>query len=148
MYSEYILYNLNKTKKIMHHYVDRMLKKEGFTDFVSAYGDILTVLFLNDGELKMNEISEMVGKDKSTVTVLINKLVEKNYVNKNQSQEDKRVFKVSLTDKAMTHKAMFNKIANNVRAVAFDGFSPEEEQAFKGYLKKLEGNFNQALKDV
>jgi len=42
---------------------------------VLLYGNILTVLFDNDGKLTMKQIGELVGKDKSTIISLVNKLV-------------------------------------------------------------------------
>lgn len=146
MNPEYILYHINKTKKIMHHYVDTQLKIEGFGDMVSAYTDIVTILFLNDGKLKMNEISNLVGKDKSTITVLINRLIEKDYVHKIKSTTDKRVTYVHLTDKALGHKKTFEKIASSVTNVAFTGFTQEEHNQFIKYLIKIESNFNTVVK--
>lgn len=143
---EYILYHLNKAKKIMHQYVDVQLKKEGFGDLVSAYTDIVTVLFMNEGKLKMNEISHMVGKDKSTVTVLINRLIDKGYVQKEKSTLDKRVTYVILTDKALSHKAALESIASEVTDIAFKGFTDEEHDLFKSGLIKLEENFVDALR--
>ena len=147
MKKDYVIYSLNKAKKTMHQYVDILLKEEGFNDLVSAYSDILTVLFLHGGKLKMHEISELVGKDKSTITVLINRLVEKDYVIKEKSPEDKRVYYVSLSDKSNSSKAAFNGIADQIRHIAFEGFSKEEQKDFMTYLKRLEDNFINKMKE-
>lgn len=138
MHSDYFLYNLTKTKKIIHQYIDIRLKEEGFDDLVSAYVDIITVLFINDGKLRMNEISEMIGKDKSTVTVLINRLIEKAYVFKTQSLKDKRVYYVNLTEKSLNKKHVFDQLSNEIKSLAFKGLSDRETDVFESTLKKIQ----------
>lgn len=48
----------------------------------------------------MKEISELISKDKSTVTTLVNKLVSLGYVKKEVCSEDKRIVYLTLEDKA------------------------------------------------
>ena len=48
----------------------------------------------------MKEISELISKDKSTVTTLVNKLVSLGYVKKAVCNEDKRIVYLTLEDKA------------------------------------------------
>ena len=48
----------------------------------------------------MKEITEKISKDKSTVTILVNKLEKKGYVRKRVCSEDRRVMYLELEEKA------------------------------------------------
>lgn len=50
--------------------------------------------------LSMKEITEKISKDKSTVTILVNKLEKKGYVRKRVCSEDRRVMYLELEEKA------------------------------------------------
>lgn len=146
MDNNYVVYSFNKVKKMMHQYVDNQIKSFDIVDLVPAYGDILTSLYINDGVLKMNQISELVGKDKSTITVLVNKLADRGYVIKEKSKLDKRVTYIKLAEKAYEYENEFHTIASNVKHVAFKDFSEEERELFMQMLRRLHDNFQGHLK--
>ncbi len=145
MDNNYVVYSFNKVKKMMHQFVDQQIKSFDIKDLVPAYGDILTALYINEGQLKMNQISELVGKDKSTITVLVNKLADRGYVEKEKSKLDKRVTYIRLSKKAYEYENEFHTIASNVKNVAFKGFSPEEVENFMEYLHRMHDNFEENL---
>lgn len=147
MTDNYIIYDLNRSKKLMHQYLDVLLKKEGIVDLVPAYSDVVTALFLNDGQLKMHQISTLVGKDKSTVTVLVNRLIERGYIVKIKSELDRRVSYIHLTEKAKGKLEVFNRIADTIRSVAFDGFSPEEIELYNAFVERIITNFEEELNE-
>lgn len=129
----------------MHQYLDKQLKNFDISDIVPAYGDILTALYINEGQLKMNQISDLVGKDKSTITVLVNRLCERGYVDKEKSKLDKRVTYIKLSKKAYDFENEFLTIASNVKSVAFNGFTQEEQEQFMTYLSRMHDNFEENL---
>lgn len=142
----FVLYSLNRAKKLMHQYVDQLLKEEGFEDLVSSYADILTALHFNEGQLKMHQISDLVGKDKSTVTVLVNRLIDRDYILKEKSQLDKRVTYIKLTEKGKAIQEDFIKMSNQIEKIAFEDFSDEEIKLFKSYMDRLQTNFEEVMK--
>lgn len=54
------------------------------------------------GEPSITELADALAITKASVTVGVNKLVRQGYVAKSQSHEDKRVFRVSLTEAGET----------------------------------------------
>lgn len=146
MDKNYVVYSINKVKKMMHHYIDNQLAAYEIDDIVPAYSDILTALYVNDGQLKMNQISHLVGKDKSTITVLVNKLADRGYVEKEKSQLDKRVTYIRLSKKAYSFEDKYLKIASGVRNIAFDGFTEEERLQFMDMLSRIHENFQEHMK--
>jgi DNA-binding MarR family transcriptional regulator len=145
MDNNYVVYSFNKVKKMMHSFVDQQIKSFDINDIVPAYGDILTALYINGGQLKMNQISDLVGKDKSTITVLVNKLADRGYVEKEKSKLDKRVTYIRLSKKAYDYENEFHTIAANVKKVAFNDFTEEEAKMFMELLHRMHDNFEENL---
>lgn len=131
---------------MMHQYIDTLLKEEGFEDLVSSYSDILTALYLNDGQLKMHQISELVGKDKSTVTVLVNRLIDRDYIIKEKSTLDRRVTYIKLTEKAKGHQKTFMAMKNHVNSIVFEGFKDDEVELLIEFMNRLQENLEDVLK--
>jgi DNA-binding MarR family transcriptional regulator len=142
MNDKYIVYFISKTKKKMKKFIENSLLEKGINDIVPSYGNILTVLYDNNGQLKMNEIGKILGKDKSTITTLVNNLEKRGYVEKVRSSEDKRAVYVSLTDKARQIEPVFNQISAEVHKTAYKGFTNEEKEELLRLLKKLNKNFS------
>ena len=89
----------------------------------------------------MKEIAKKIGKDKSTVTSLVNKLITLGYIQKEKSITDKRVTYISLTYKARDIEDTFNFISSQVRETAYKDFTLEEKEEFLRLLRKLNSNF-------
>jgi len=143
MNDKYIVYFISKTKKKMLNYIQKQLKEKDLDDLVPSYGNILTVLYDNGGKLSMKEIGELIGKDKSTVTPLVNKLLRLGYINKEKCKEDRRVTYVKITNKGKEIENKFNDISKEVYSTAYKGFSVEEKELLLKLLKKLNNNFDE-----
>ena len=91
----------------------------------------------------MKQIAKLIGKDKSTVTSLVNKLTGLGYIRKEKSEEDRRITHIVLTKKAREIEPKFNWISSQVKQTAYKGFTEEEKQTFLKLLKKLNNNFIQ-----
>ncbi|MCT4597023.1 MAG: MarR family transcriptional regulator [Vallitalea sp.] len=141
MQDKYIIYFISKTKKRMTKFLEKKLNEYDLGDLIPSHGNILTVLYENNNKLTMKEIANKVGKDKSTITSLINKLIKLGYVTKETNPKDKRVSFIILTDKGKSIESKYNKICDEVSLTAYNGFSDEEKEVFLKLLKKLSTNF-------
>ena len=142
MNDKYIVYFLSKTKKKMTRFIEKALKEKGLVDLVPSYGNILTVLYNNNGILSMNEIGQLLGKDKSTITALVNKLSKLGYVKKEKCIEDRRVTYITFTEKGKSIEVKVNDISEKVNLIAYKNFSKEEKDIFLRLLKKMNNNFD------
>lgn len=79
----------------INKFIDAQLKKTGL---VRSHFGILHEL-AGGKELSMSDISELLHVTKPNVTVLIDKLVTLNYVERISSYNDRRVIFIRLTDK-------------------------------------------------
>lgn len=142
MNDKYIVYFISKTKMYMEKFIEKKLKENNMGELVSSHGNILTVLYENkESRLTMKDIASKIGKDKSTVTVLVNKLIKLGYVEKHPSKQDKRIVYISLTPKAIEAQSRYNNICSDVRNTAYRGFTKEEKEQFLKLLRKLSDNF-------
>mgnify|MGYP003597036236 CR=1 FL=1 len=142
MKDKYIVYFMSKIKYKMLHFIEMKLKENNLEDLIPSHGNILTALYENDEKLTMKQIAEIIGKDKSTITPLVNKLVDLGYIKKEKKELDKRVTYIILTERGKEIETKFNAISKEVSMTAYKGFSAEEKEIFLDLLKRLNKNFN------
>ncbi|WP_291637693.1 MarR family winged helix-turn-helix transcriptional regulator [Clostridium sp.] len=142
MNDKYIIYFISKTKKKMTKFIEKALKEKGLDDLAPSYGNVLTVLYNNNGRLSMNQIGQIIGKDKSTITALVNKLSNLGYVKKEKCIEDRRVTYITLTEKGNAIEGKVNDISEKVNLIAYKNFSKKEKDIFLELLKKMNNNFD------
>lgn len=142
MKDKYIVYFMSRIKSKMLHFIEAQLQENSLDDLIPSHGNILTALYENNGKITMKQIAQIIGKDKSTVTPLVNKLVDLGYIKKEKKELDKRVTYIILTERGKEIEAKFNAISREVSMTAYRGFSAEEKEIFLNLLKKLNNNFN------
>ncbi len=145
MKDKYIVYFISRTKANMIKFIENKLKENNLNDLIPTHGNILTALYESEGKLTMKDIAKRIGKDKSTVTALVNKLISLGYIQKEKCQVDKRVTYISLTEKAYDIEDKFNFISSKVKETAYKDFTEEEKQEFLRLLRKLSTNFKNEL---
>lgn len=141
MNDKYIVYFISRTKSNMIKFIENNLKENNLNDLIPTHGNILTALYESNKKLTMKEIAKKIGKDKSTVTSLVNKLINLGYLKKEQSTVDRRVTYISLTEKARDIEGKFNFISSQVKETAYKDFTDEEKEEFLRLLRKLSSNF-------
>jgi DNA-binding MarR family transcriptional regulator len=85
----------------------------------------------------MAEIAQKIGRDKSTVTALTDKLVKLGYVCKERSAEDTRVVHVTLTSRGNELKPVFEEISREIMKAFYQNISEEEEDQLIRILDKI-----------
>ena len=146
MNDKYIIYFISRAKASMIQFIENKLKENKLDDLIPTHGNILTALYESDKKLTMKEIAKIIGKDKSTVTSLVNKLISLGYIEKEKCVNDKRVTYIGLTQKARDIEGTFNFISSQVKETAYSNFTLEEKTEFLRLLKKLSSNFKNANK--
>lgn len=141
MKDKYIVYFISKTRKKMIKFIEKQLQEKELEGLIPSHGNILTALYENGGKLTMKEIAKIIGKDKSTVTPLVNKLLELGYIRKEKCEKDRRITFIGLTSKGREIELKFKSISNEVLKTAYRGFTVEEKEIFLRLLKRLYNNF-------
>ena len=131
------------------NYLDTKLQTEGLSKLATSHGFIIFTLSRNKDEetselkpMTMSEIAQKVGKDKSTTTVLIEKLVKLGYVHREKSSLDSRVWLISLSEKGKSYTNQMEQISKELSEKFYAGFSEEEKKTVFSLLKKIQSNFS------
>lgn len=136
-----VISKISKIRSEIFYYIECELRKRGIEDLVVSHGNILDILYDNDGKLTMKEISEGINRTKSTVTQLVDRLLIAGYVTKESNLEDRRSSYIVLTEKGLSIKKDFKEISENVIKVFFNDFAEEEAEILLSLLDRAIDNF-------
>lgn len=96
------------------------------------------------GSKTMSEIAQALEITMGTLTIAVDKLIKKGYMERSRSNTDRRIVNVSLTKRGKLAYRVHEKFhLDMVRAIMKD-FTPQEEEILLVGLRKL----NQHLKDI
>ena len=112
------------------------LAEEGITELVPSHGSILVVLY-EYGPQSMSEICQKVGRDKSTLTVLVRKLEALGYVTREPDEKDNRITIVGLTEKGRAFRSLFEKISDELLHKIWGDASGDKRETISRELKKM-----------
>lgn len=136
-----VISKISRIRSEIYDYIECELRKRGIEGLVVSHGNILDILYDNNGKLTMKEISEGINRSKSTVTQLVDKLLKSGYVTKEADLEDKRISYIALTEKGLRIKNDFKEISNNVIGEFFKDFTEEEIEILLSLLDRVINNF-------
>lgn len=126
--------------------ISKKLEAYGFTDSEPCYGNIIHALSKH-GKLTMKALASSIGRDKSTVTVLIRKLELRGVVRKISNPDDLRSKFIELTEKGIIKSQKFEEISEDINQQIWDNISDHEGEVLLEVLMKLINNIDKgALK--
>ena len=141
-------FDVNNSISLLSHihsasadFLQKKLSENGFTNFASSHGNILFQLSRTEN-LKMNELSKIINRDKSTTTVLVRKLEQEGFLKTVPSKEDGRMKIVSLTEKGKNYNKITGEISKELLERFYNGFSEDEKNLFSSLLAKINRNFS------
>lgn len=129
-----------KIREKANRFIVDEMAKHSMDGIATSHGDIIYAL-LGKTRLTMAEIAKKIGKDKSTVTALVDKLVRLGYVTKERHTDDSRVVFVSLTQKGQELRPVFESISNDMLNVFYLGITDQEKEELMRILMKIYHNF-------
>jgi DNA-binding MarR family transcriptional regulator len=131
---------ISKIREKVNKKIVSEMSANGVDKIATSHGDIIYSL-LNNPKLTMADIAKKIGRDKSTVTALIDKLVKLGYVKKERDSEDTRVVYVMLTNKGNDLRTKFEDISKIVLEAFYYGVTEEEKEELIRILSKIYNNF-------
>jgi DNA-binding MarR family transcriptional regulator len=96
-------------------------------------------LLVEDG-VRQEELARKYKMDKATAARAIKKLEDAGYVYRQQDPEDKRAYRVFVTEKGRSLEEKMRKIALKWDSTVFSGFSKEEKQLQTAFPERMEQN--------
>jgi DNA-binding MarR family transcriptional regulator len=95
--------------------------------------------------LTQNEISQLVGVEKASSTVVFNTLEEKGLIVRTRSKTDRRKIHVSLTKPGRALQTAVRPAAQRVAQVALNDVPKSDVEIFMSVLQKMIANLEQPL---
>lgn len=133
---------MSRIKEKANKFIINELENCGIKGIVPSHGHILVILYQSKKHT-MKELAEKIHRTKPTVTVLVDKLVQHGYVEKQKSAVDNRVTYITLTAKGWQLKPAFDLISEKLNAIIYGDFTDQQAQTFE----KILANINQNLDD-
>ena len=132
-----IFYSLEKSIKTYRQYAQKQLIHSGFDLTIDQW---LVLKSIKDhDDVTQQQIAAIVFKDYASVTRIIELLVQKKYIVR-IAHEDKRRFKLELTNEAEGVMRSIQKVINGNRRKALQDIDNEELENFKNTLHKIINN--------
>lgn len=137
---------MSRSLERANRFIIHELEDRGIFGIVPSHGDILHILFVH-GKVPMQEIAKKIHRTKPTVTILVKKLVEMGYIQKEKCLEDNRITYISLTDQGRALHPVFHEISQKLQERVYGGFTPEQAVLFEEMLGIVFTRFNQNQKE-
>ena len=136
-------YIINYCSKLLKNRLNKELEREDIT--VSQFAvikDIEMNSFQDKEALGVTaaQIAERLDMDKPTISGIINRLIDKDYVEKIPNPSDKRSFILKLTKESKTKLPSLEAINQLVISDAVQGLTEEELQIFQKTIIKIVEN--------
>ena len=126
------------------HDVERQL---AHTDLTNAQWVPLYKLYIGSATT-VAELARQSNLDAGAMTRLLDRLEAKNLCKRVRSEEDRRVVNITLTEAGKQAAQEIPKVLSRVQNAHLAGFSAEEFEALKGYLRRILNNAQQAPGDT
>jgi DNA-binding MarR family transcriptional regulator len=123
-------------------YYGALLNKLSMIDIDKHYS-LLMILGRAETALTQQSLGEQLYTDKASMVRIVDSLVEKGYVERQQSQADRRCYHILLTNKV---RDVLPHIDHAVKQLNFDvmnGLSPDEQAQFHQALCIISKNLNE-----
>jgi MarR family transcriptional regulator, organic hydroperoxide resistance regulator len=134
-----IISQIAKIRERLNRLIVQELREHQIEGIVTSHGDILSALFKYT-ELSMQETADLIDRDKSTVTALVDKLIDAGFVEKRQDETDKRVAFIRLTEQGRGLQPTFQEISASLIARIYAGFTEQEKETLIILLTRIQKN--------
>ncbi|MBQ6786452.1 MAG: MarR family transcriptional regulator [Lachnospiraceae bacterium] len=127
---------ISQIKQIQGRVFDSLLQKAGIEEFNGAQGRILYVLWQEDN-LPIIELSKKTGLAKTTLTSMLDRMEEREFLKRVPDSHDRRQLRIVLTAKAKALNDSYNEVSDEMSRIFYEGFSDEEIEGFEKHLDKI-----------
>ena len=118
------------------------LKKSQFSDLSIKEMHTIEAIGLHK-ELTSTEVANSLAITVGTLTVAINNLEKKGYVERIRSEKDRRIVRLKLTNRGRLFYRIHERFHQNMVASALVGMGKEEQQSLMKGLKNLHSFLNE-----
>ncbi len=115
---------------------ERAIRTEEYQDMTSNDMHVIEAIG-TEGTKNMTSVARELEVTTGTLTISVNSLVKKGYVDRTRSEEDRRVVLISLSDKGQKAYLHHRKFHEEMIDAVLKDLTEEEQQALEKALSKL-----------
>ena len=130
-------------KQFLGRLLERMLLKYGIDAFNGAQGRILYVLWNHDA-ISIQELADRTGLANATLTSMLDRMEQKQLLERTPAPGDRRKCLIALTGKARALEEEYHAVCEQMTDLTYQGFSHEEITQLEAYLERVLENVREA----
>ncbi|MCF0113759.1 MAG: MarR family transcriptional regulator [Erysipelotrichaceae bacterium] len=104
-------FRINRTQKLIHHYMDDLAKGKGITDFAVLHGWILGYIEHHETDIYQKDLEKRFNITKSHVTGILKSLEQEGLIKREGVVNDARLKKIVLTEEG---RKTLNQLGNTI----------------------------------
>ena len=132
---------IGKIHRAMRHFFECQMKRYNITP---PQFEVLMTLWKED-RLSLTELGRRLSRDGPTITGIIDRMEKKNIVTRVRSNEDRRVIRVHLTQKAKKMKEDLMKMQRNASTEITEDLSEQDIILLEKLLQKILKNIEDKI---
>lgn len=129
--------------QVMHLYIQRSVSMFRKLDIHAGQAGMLWSLKKQNG-LSQKEIAKKLGVKPPSITVMIRKLEQEDYIVRKQDEKDQRVTRIFITAKGEKVAEYMNEVLKQLEREIFANMSDEEVMLLRRLLMQMKENLLQA----
>lgn len=133
---------ISQIKAVQGRVFEKLLIESGIDEFNGAQGRILYVLW-QENNLPIVELSKRTGLAKTTLTSMLDRLENKNFLSRCADKENRRQIRIVLTEKAKELENKYNEVSKEMSEIFYCNFSDNEIQDFEDKLNRILDNLKE-----
>ena len=135
------LFSLGELSRLVRAYADRQAARYGIT---RAQWAVLAKVERSEG-MKQSELAELMEMQPITLTRLIDKLCDNDWIERRGDENDRRVNRLYLKKAARPLLSKLAGLRSELTATALEGISPQDAHRMLTQLEKIKDNVRSAI---
>ncbi|MCC9071244.1 MarR family transcriptional regulator [Flavobacterium sp. F-65] len=133
-----VLYTVEQTIKEYRKISQKNIKK--IVSDITVDQCLLLIMINKNSDYSQKEIAELIFKDNTSITRIIELMVKKEYLTRTINELDRRKFNLEITEKGKKTIELLTPVINKNRQIALEGLSEDEIELLDKMLSKIISN--------
>ncbi len=121
----------------------KILRDSGLRELNPAQGRIIFALW-KDGDMSQTELSGKTRLDKSTLTLMLDRLEKEGHIERIQDTRDARRKIIRCTEQNRALHRLYGEVSKKMNMLFYEGFSDADISSFEEMLRKIIANLARA----
>ena len=135
---DFLIYQIYGSARLLRFHLQKLLDSNE-PNFTPEQAFLLYKLYMKDGQ-SQRQLADKILNDYPNITRLIDKLEKKGYVRREIAENDRRMFKIYMSENGRSRFKSYIPLIMDEREKLLEGVSSDEEKIVKNVLKRIEEN--------